>query len=463
MAGLHEELKCNKWTLKNRRYVCQQSNKNCCGCWSSISCPNVDLILSTTQKNRQKIYINEIKQSIKEQNAALVLGAGISKPSNLPLWNELISKMMGYAIQYSITGRTYLKISDGGATERARIMKMADQLIEGKLSVLSKVNALEAAEYVAQFFDDDSASKKLRTALPETSIRTMIYRMLEDSFTPDQLLRNDCKGKETTSPMYSAILNELDVGLLLKDVVRHYGEENIAKLNTMFAVSFLLSHESGIRKAMTYNYDPLVQEHMIDLYGLDKSAIYTHPGMWNAETVRLCDDARELFHVHGFVAGERHEKRNEQTAFPSESGPLVLSEDSYYHIEREEAYNWSSSIQSYFLNKYNCMFVGFSAEDYNFRRILRQMGENDSQKTRQHYLILTIDDWIRNTYEDVCHTCLMESEKINEASLNRVSEDTALLMQYILQCRADYWGRFNIRPIWVTVKEIPELLTSLIV
>lgn len=462
MAKIHEKLKCSKWTLKNKRYICQQTGNACCGCLSDISCPTVDLILSETQKEKQKIYIDDIKNSIKKHKAALVLGAGISKPSNLPLWSELIAKMMGYAIQYSVVSRAHQKVSDSSVSERASIIKMANQLIKGKLSVLSKVNALEAAEYVAQFFDDETAGQKIRNGLPETSIKTMIYRILDDSYSPEHLLRKECEKGCAKSVVYSTILNSLELGGSLVDTVRTTGADNIAKLNTMFAVSYLLSHDNGIRQAMTYNYDPLVQEHMIDLYGIGENCVYTHPGMWNVDAGPLRDDVREVFHVHGFVAGERHVKRNASVSFPTVSGPLVLSEDSYYRIERREAYNWSSSIQSYFLNKFNCVFVGFSAEDYNFRRILRQIGEEDSLAGKPHYLILTIDDWIRNTYEDVCHACLLESKRVSEATMEQVSHDTVVLLQYILQCRADYWDRFNIKPIWVTVKEIPELLTSLL-
>lgn len=321
---------------------------------------------------------------------------------------------------------------------------------------------MEAAEYVAQFFDDVTIEDDLRDSLPDASIRSMIYRILEDSYTPIELLRIDCEKKCTTDPVFSHVVGKLDAGGTAVDAISGVDAKEVAGLNTMFAVSYLMAHKKGIHKAITYNYDPLVQEHMLDLYGIDRSNILTHPGKWGKKAQKAKRDLREIYHVHGFVAGMRHKNRDCPEVFPSESGLLVLSEDSYYRIEREEAYNWSSSIQSGFLNKYDCLFVGFSADDYNFRRILRQMGRKHSDDRRTHYLILTIDDWIVNTYEDVCHTCFKDSTKIDEKTVKKISQDTVLLLQYILQCRAEYWKRFNIYPIWVTVNEIPQLLTSLI-
>mgnify|MGYP003305431939 CR=1 FL=1 len=463
MVDIHKELKCTKWQDQGgNKFKCMQEDSNPCGCWSNICRPKVELILSDQQKKDRAQCITHLKENIKNNSAALVLGAGISKPSKLPLWSELISKMMGYAIQYEFVGKQHFSVATVDTKVRESIIDRTNQLINGELSVLSKVNALEAAEYVAQFFDDVTAEENVRDRLPETSIRSMIYRMLEDSYTPIELLRIDSIKKCKSDPFFSSIVDELDAGKSAIDAIAGVDTKKVAELNTMFAVSYLMSHNKGIRKAMTYNYDPLVQEHMLDLYGIDRGGILTHPGKWGKKRGKSKIDLREIYHVHGFVAGERHENRDCPEVFPSDSGLLVLSEDSYYRIEREEAYNWSSSIQSGFLNKYSCVFVGFSAEDYNFRRILRQMGRKHSDDRRAHYLILTIDDWINNTYEDVCHTCFKDSSEIDGDTVKKVSQDTVLLLQYILQCRAEYWKRFNIYPIWVTVSEIPQLLTSLI-
>lgn len=460
MAEIYEELKCNKWKkLGKNQFTCEQTPDCPCGCWSHICFPTVDAILSEKQKKERREYLADIRSNIKRGSAALVLGAGISKPAKVPLWGELISKMMGYAIQYDYLAQVHLSHADVDPVKKCRIMKRTGQLIHGNLSVLSKVNVLEAAEYVAQFFDDDTAEESIRSQLPEAAIRSMIERMLNSAHTPRSLLYSDCNNHRGSDTVFASIADALDRGETVAKSLLGVDIKKIAQLNTMFAVSYLMSHRNGIRKAMTYNYDPLVQEHMMDLFGVSSNSIITHPGK---QGKLISGDICEIYHIHGFVAGQRQLSRSCPDVFPCESGSLVLSEDSYYRIEQEEAYNWSSSVQSSFFNKYGCIFVGFSAEDYNFRRILRQMGRKESSDRPRHYLILTIDDWIKNTYEDICHASFEGHQQVCGDTVKEVSEDTVLLLQYILQCRAEYWKRFNIYPIWVTVREIPEVLTSLI-
>ncbi len=446
-----KSLNCDKLVYESGLYHCRQSDNAPCGCWSHISYPTVDMILAADQLSVRKQYILEIQNSIKGKNAALVLGAGVSVPSNMPTWGKLISQMMGHAIQYEHTiASLYGKVDD---EQHHRTMQLTKEMIEAKLELLTNVNALESAEYVAQYFDDGN-NYGVRDQVPEASMKAMVYRMINESLTPEELLRKCCTPAEADS--YIAASDETTY-------------KEIGALSTMFAVAYLLSAKKGIRKAMTYNYDPLVQEHMLSLYKVSGKNIISHPGKWNMSKASPSDSTREFFHVHGFVAGQRHLKLNSCQVYPNDSGPLVLSEDSYYRIEQEEAYNWSSSVQSYFLNKFNCIFVGFSAEDYNFRRILRQIGNKDSDLRKNHYLILTIDDWIKKTYEDVCSyhvnkmkKALAAGEPVNPNMIEDIQKDTVLLLQHILRCRERYWKRFHIFPVWVTISEIPNVLVNLL-
>lgn len=393
-----------------------------------------------------------MKELIKTGQTALVLGAGISKPAEMPLWGPLISKTMGYAIQYDLVGNPQPRFCAKDTPEGKCLLDQSKNLIDGKLQLLGKINPLEAAEYVVQLFYDGASKGRTRRRLEETAVASMISRIVDASKTPQELLFRDAP----------ELMDEVSRGVGLPEAVAGVGAAEIAVRNTMFAVSYLLSAENGIRHAMTYNYDPLVQEHMLDLYGVKETNLITHPGQWNKDATEDTG-IREVYHVHGFVPGQRHLNRRCDRVFPSSHGPLVLSEDSYYRIEREESYNWSSSIQSYFLNKYNCLFVGFSADDYNFRRILRQRGITDNaDPPRPHYLILTIDDWVQNIYQDVCRANIGEDSTMSADDVEKLSQDSILLLQYALEARANYWQRFKINPIWVTKEDIPQLLTSLL-
>ena len=445
-------LECAKWSKIGTRYQCVQCEEQPCGCESTLSYPPIDDLLHEKQRDRQKKYIDRVKEFIRAGQAALVLGAGISKPSEMPLWGPLISKMMGYAIHFDLAGKVQPSFYTKDSPEGKRLLKQSKDLIDSRLQLLGKVNPLEAAEYVAQLFHDGVSEGRTRRKLEETAVAAMISHIVDASKTPQELLFKDAPELE----------KKVSCGVSLPEAVAGAGVAEIAARNTMFAVSYLLSAKNGIRCAMTYNYDPLVQEHMLDLYGIEEAHLITHPGQWNKDTAGDVG-IREIFHVHGFVPGQRHLDRHCGRIFPSSSGPLILSEDSYFRIEREEAYNWSSSIQSYLLNKYNCLFVGFSADDYNFRRILRQRGiTGNADPSHPHYLILTIDDWVRNIYQDVCRANIGKDSTMNADDVEELSQNAILLLQYVLEARANYWWRFRIIPIWVTKNDIPQLLTSLL-
>lgn len=454
------QLKCVKWNMVGDRYQCLQCKDRPCGCDTTISYPPIDSILHDIQKRQREIYINCVKDSIKSGQTALVLGAGISKPSEMPLWGPLISEMMGYAIHYDLVGREQPRFYTKDTFEGGRLLEQSKNLINGNLQLLGKVNPLEAAEYVVQLFYDGKTKESTRRKLEEASVGSMINQIVDASKTPQELLLYE----------FPELRKKIESGVSIKEVVAEEKAKVVAAKNTMFAVSYLLSVENGIRCAMTYNFDPLVQEHMLDLFGVEESQLITHPGQWNQEFVETVG-MREIYHVHGFVPGQRHLERHSDRIFPASTGPLVLSEDSYYRIEHKEAYNWSSSIQSYLLNKYSCLFVGFSADDYNFRRILRQRSVTDnidpcsphSSPHCVHYLILTIDDWIKDIYQDVCRANIGQDSTVSKDAVGKISQDSILLLQYALEARAAYWMRFGIIPIWITVSEIPQLLTSLVV
>ena len=451
-------LECKNWsvTIKNSR-KCSSNQNACDGCEFKEAPKSVVELLNNNQIKDRNNRIADIKESIHKGKAALVLGAGVSVPSGMPMWDELISKLLGYALQYDLLNDCLLHGST--AEERKKFeepIHLTQGMIDGNLCILGNVNTLESAEYVAQLCCDCNAEKWIQEKLPELSIKSMVSQLISSSDGPQDLIEKEQnKRTERGEEKYTdAELRE---------------PENTANMNTMFAVANLMACDNGIHQAVTYNYDPLVQEHLMDLYSIPARSILTHPGRWN-EYNDDTPNLRQFYHIHGFVCGNRHLKDCHDTdwerVYPQETGPLVLSEDSYYRIEQREAYNWSSSIQSYFFNKYNCIFVGFSAEDYNFRRILRQMGDTldgeGNAKTSHpwHYLILTVDGWVKDIYKAVCRAYWKSHKKVKEDASDQIGQDTKYLLQKVLASREQYWVRFGIKPIWVTKDDIPGLLTG---
>ncbi len=393
--------------------------------------------------NDRNQVLEQVRKSIRADNAALVFGAGVSKPAELPAWTGLISCMMGYAVQ-----RDALKSDLHTDAERDSLLRISELLIHSKLELLGNVNPLESAEYVVQFFGDENLHGLLATdELRELAVKSMVKKLIDASLTPEQILKKIYALK--SPPFLKGVCTDLDAGVPTAQAVMGIHPQ-IASLNTLFAASYLMARDTnGIRRAITYNYDPLIQEQLLTLYGLKPDAVFTHAGKWRG---RPATHARELFHVHGYISGTRHCEAGLENVYPTDSGRIILSEDSYYVLEREEAYNWSSSIQSTFLNRYHCIFVGFSAEDFNFRRILRQMGQRQ-RNDRAHYLILSVDNLIKATNKAA------DEARTNGEVLS--DEDIVPLIDRLLHCREQYWVRFGIHPIFAIREEIPDILLSL--
>lgn len=472
-------IKCSRLQYNHCKYRCKAYPGHHCGCESIIDFSSVEKLLRQEQWDNQNRYILQIANNVKNMKAALVLGAGVSIPAGMPNWVGLVSKMLGYSMQYDRVGSLFGNESEN-IDENKRKTILSKELISGKLKFLRGINTLESAEYVSQTFDDVALPREIRDRLPDVSIKTMVRSMVNETKNPYLILAEYCVGHKDSpiTKRLPQIIQEQIANNSIKDEDLLYEiqqlisqtdiHQSVASINTTFAVSYLLSCANGFRTAMTYNYDPLIQEQMIQLYGKDSRKIVTHPGKWNVGG----EGETEIFHVHGYVPGDRHRMLSGTNSclygrvFPESSDHLILSEDSYYEIEKSGVYNWSSTVQSHFLNKYNCVFVGFSAEDYNFKRILKQLepvSEKYPEARPWHYLILTIGDIIKQTYEDVCRYYVHRySNAMPENTAEEIALDCKVLLQYTLACKEKYWNRYHIQPIWVDVKDIPELLLRLL-
>lgn len=395
------------------------------GCRSCIPVPPMESLLEPDLVHKQNKTMDALRQYLKDKRATLVLGAGISIPANMPDWGRLVSQMSGYAFQY----QAYC--GKGVADNRRELLFHIQQdLVTNKLSILNGVNVLEAAQYIQNTLNFAVDAQSGHEVLKE-----IISAIIENSESPKAFL--DRWGKE------------------------HPGQDpksgdpvilrNIAASNTLSAVAYLLQAKNGFRRAMTYNYDTLVQEYLISIFAVPHGEVVTHSEGWTEATAK---DSIEIFHLHGCIP--RKVNQAQYPAFPAESLNIVLSEDSYYDTERYAAYNWQNSVQSFYLNRDHCIFIGFSADDYNFRRILRQLGDQKLGRPA-HYLILTTDQLIRDTYESICRSHLYG--KMNAVTLD---QSTRVLLNQELRMKETYWLRYGFIPIWVTIQDIPNLLLSLV-
>lgn len=394
-------------------------------CNNFIEVPTINTLLSEKEKAEHNSYLEEIKNKVKEKQATLVLGAGISKPAGLPGWFELISQLFGYAMQIS----RYTSDSPIDSSQQAHQIALESDLINGKLTIFESGNVLEAGQYITQMLESSLGNKRGEEMLKETI--SFIIHKGHRAFDLDGAKRSSIDRLKRSQ----------------------------AKKDSLRAVAYLLQTKNGFRRAITYNYDTLVEDCLIDLFKIESNQVISHPGEWNTIMQEEISDPINIYHVHGCLP--RREYQNDPKFLGlKESKRIILSEDSYYRAEQHESYNWMNSIQSYYLNRDTCVFVGFSADDYNFRRILRQLGmDNQSQKgTPKHYLILTIDDLVKELWHNVCRNNL----GVKNIKSKEIYTQVILLLQKQLEIKREYWKRYNFFPIWVTVKDIPKTLLSVV-
>lgn len=391
-------------------------------CLPNIEIPSIDLLLTNEVRvAAQQDSLKKIQEAISENHVTMVLGAGVSIPANMPNWQGLISQMLGYAMQYRNYFHSYT------SPDLARERKLQKELISKELKILRGANTLESGQYIRQVLElavedfDDELLKEIINAIIEKNLGPKEFLTDYKNNHPELDLQN---GGSATQRI-------------------------LATESTLCAVSYLIKEK--VHRALTYNYDTLVQEYMSVVFQVPEDSIVTHAGKW---TKTECQTPIEIFHVHGYLPRKSQESKP-TPMFPVESSELIFSEDSYYNTEQYEAYNWQNSIQSYYLNRDHCVFVGFSADDYNFRRILKQLGKKGTGRP-EHYLILAVDDVVRDTWESICQhgitTC---------ASIDDIKNDTLVMLDQILDMKEKYWRRYGFYPVWTTVKDIPKLILSL--
>jgi len=397
------------------------------GCPSCIDLPTVSALLDEDAKKSREIYRKEIREMLAAGQASLALGAGISIPMRMPNWLGLISKMAGYAQQYVDYSDDTLKYS-----EDIRYLRtvLEQELATGNLTLFNGVNVLESGQYIEQALHRVAAGESVQALLKEK-----LSIIIEQSLTPAQWI--DEKWKKS----YPTLGHPKDHQVLA------------AEHNSLCAVAYLLCADHGFRRAMTYNFDTLVQEFLIDIFKVSPNEIFTHPGAWSDCPRENVSDPIDIYHVHGCIP-RRVSLQKPSCAFPRESDQIILTESSYYNTEQAWAYNWQNSIQSYYLNRDSCVFVGFSADDYNFRRILKHLQVGTHPK---HYLILTIDNVAKETWAAVCHRHLFSN-----TSQKDIQKEALHLLKIQLDMKSEYWKNKNFYPIWVTVNDIPKFLLSLV-
>lgn len=198
---------------------------------------------------------------------------------------------------------------------------------------------------------------------------------------------------------------------------------------------------------ITYNYDDLVERYLTEI-GVDLPfrSIY-------AAGMNPLQDELPIYHVHGYLPpdGELTEKNR-----------VTLSED-FYHQQYSDVYGWSNLVQINKFKDFNCIFVGMSFSDPNFRRLLdiarMQRGDTDIHHYhfRKHYDAKAIEEQLK-TYLDEHKDVLDEKER---AKL-KLSDAVKYLVQISERFEENDALSFGVGTIWVKeYPDIPKLLSKI--
>lgn len=369
---------------------------------------------------KQILKLNEenyssLKKKVESGEVTWVLGAGISVPAGLPQWDELLAKMWArlteiesemaedevYAI-FEIARNDKLS----GITDYSSFRKKVDDAYKGEYKhIFSGINVLESAEYLWNYIDSLVPNE---VAMQERILKALIRGALSIGMNEVKLREN--------------LVNQA-VGILAK---------------------LLAKCQNG--NVITYNYDNILEFCLQEIGGVTDKDV---------KVVCDCDQDKSeqagkinIHHPHGAL-------RIVDGNFGKESKRIILTESSYYDMERK-AYNWENSVQAKALMETSCIFMGFSGEDYNFRRIIKNIDFHFREETPKHYMFFCIDNLVENIFgkglDEDERKALVRSEGFIYENIQMINR---LYAQY------HYWEKHGILPVWSTFEELPKMIQHL--
>lgn len=370
-----------------------------------------DKILRINQEN-----YNALKDKLNTGKTTWILGAGVSVPAGLPKWDSLLTKMWARLSEIAPHFESEMHKEEFMTARREREEQIKDystfrsKMMEAYAGedkkVFCGINTLESAEYMRNYIDDligEGNGVGTKKELINRVLKTLIKESL---------------AVETGKPELAEELQKQAIG-------------NLARL---------LKAQKRAR-VITYNYDDILEMCLEEIAKLTEREVSV---VCDCDLEKGDEEGKiNIHHPHGSlnIVG---------AALGKESRNIILTESSYYEME-QKVYNWENSVQAKALVETSCIFMGFSGEDYNFRRIIKNIDfEKEREKEAKHYIFFCLDDLFKNVYGSNLSRC-REQEFMYEGIqlINR------LYAQY------SYWKHHGVIPIWSTYEELPEMVRQL--
>lgn len=381
-----------------------------------------------------KLCMTYLVQQIKQENCALCLGAGASVKIGQPTWSELLSKLLE---QLCIEDMT-VKLTNE-EKEYVPNIHLLHKMMRNK-SIFQSIGTLETAEYIQLQLSNiaQRVAAYHGTQIP-TERRELAY-MASFVYAALELSKKCAK-----SPDWS-LLNLL---------------------------AELTLHKKGVHQIITYNYDDAleyaIQSQLGSTTTQDK---YQSHGRLDS-TVQQLDKKplTHIYHVHGRLSIYID---NQQMLKDDIKQGVILSERSYQEIEHG-AYGTTNTCQAQLFNANCCLFIGFSAQDYNYRRIVNgvpnnaqafslmydRIKDNDTSKNKKgemfqhpHFMLYPIDPLLEEIYK--------RSEDCKDIPDSEYEELCLFIFQNMIRAQSVYYQRHNVWPIYVKFEELAEYVKKLV-
>lgn len=404
------------------------------------------LVKDISGKKSVTSVFQKIKRNFEQENDrfTFVLGAGVSNDFGIPNWEELIYRL-NFSGYWERTHCGTIENNDGFIFDNEK---------KGNLKPLfrSQNNLYEWAQYAENNFnlEIDFRNKWLNVPsyIRERDLNNRIYCAVKKSLYYDV---------ESGSESYKTITAPTSAKTIYNKELKKCSLSCIGKIIRKY----------NMDRVITYNYDDCLE------YVMKKYSSDSYLPIFDKDQLSKKSKKCAIYHVHGFIphfsefkeGGKRFKEI--KTDFDSWDGRrLILTEVSYDEMS-DEIYKWRNAVQVDTFLRYNCFFIGFSATDINFKRIVKQLtrktiGNTDLQ--REHYMSVCLDDCIgkipqtKETYYDIDRFIVaLENDELSENLYPYISSVFCMLID-----KKKYLERYNITPLFTTIADLPYLLGELV-
>lgn len=365
-----------------------------------------------------------------------VLGSGISAPAGLPTWDNLLNLLFPIRLEMQMLPP---EIKSSLLQDPQKYGDVLDALNTGNMIPPYCGDYLEYGEYIKQACDNGNPTIQGQEFLERTKKAMIDYR--GNTFTC-----SDIQDQE------------------------NYILGKVSRLIFRFSLN-----------AITYNFDNLLEACLAIVCGAqnvkciaEADKMYTD---WDLSTIKV-------YHVHGSLQMDGLE------AYGTASQKITFAESEYYDAEHF-GYEWLNAVQAERIHHKNMVIIGFAAQDFNFKRILRNMKPYDTVKKVEdltkddpiHFIFLPVEDIFKSIKLPL--DMLTEQQMVNHADFpqemkTRLSahllkgilkdEEKILKQNYFLKAviatymiyKEEYLHKYHIYPIWTSHTVLPTMLDYLI-